>query len=216
MMNLGEFVKRLEGYDLSRDREHIAADLKSLAQNRSLLGESMLAHIHAHGFSRGDQAYNAYSFSLYNAACFSLRMTLWMPVESDAERQSFIYGLPHTHDFELYAVGYHGGGYRTVKFPLLNTASLCTDGKASVGQPVSVQLSQGTLLHMRAFEEMHYQIPPAAFSISLALMIATPAEERRGRKDWCFDDHLQPIYSGLGSQEEQVYQRIEALWHEHQ
>lgn len=215
-MRLEQFIQRLERYDLRHEQARIGADLQALAQNRSLLGDAMYAHIQAHGFSRGEQVYNAYSFALFYSPHLSLRMTLWMPVDARAEQQTFIYGLPHTHDFELYAVGYHGSGYRTVKYPVLNAAQVGVGTKPVLGAPEVIQLSRGELLHMRAFEDMHYQIPPDEFSVSLALMIAAPPHERRGRREWCFDENMEPIYSGLGTQEEHIYQRIEALWQRHQ
>jgi hypothetical protein len=189
-MRLEQFIQRLERYDLRHEQARIGADLQALAQNRSLLGDAMYAHIQAHGFSRGEQVYNAYSFALFYSPHLSLRMTLWMPVDARAEQQTFIYGLPHTHDFELYAVGYHGSGYRTVKYPVLNTAQVGVGTKPVLGAP--------------------------EVSVSLALMIAAPPHERSGRREWCFDENMEPIYSGLGTQEEHIYQRIEALWQRHQ
>lgn len=215
-MKLPAFIERLEGYDLHADQLQIGKDLQALALNRGLLGECMYEHIQQHGFSRGDQAYNAYGFALYASSRFSLRMTFWLPADAEAERQTFIYGLPHTHDFDLYAVGYQGDGYRTVKYPVLNAEQVDAQTAPLLGAAEVVQLSPGALLHMRAFDELHYQLPPEAFSASLALMIAVPEAQRAGRQAWCFDRHLQPIYSGLGSQETHVYQRIEALWQAHQ
>jgi len=215
-MELEAFLRRLAGYDLRRERSRIGDALQALAQNRDLLGSHMLGHIQKHGFGRGEQAYNAYSFSLFQCALYSLRMTFWMPVASPAEQQTFIYGLPHTHDFDLYAVGYHGSGYRTVKYPLLNADRVLTHGKALVGEPETIQLGQGTLLHMRAYDDLHCQAPADEFSISLALVVAVPAPAHSGRRAWCFDERLTPVPSGLGGQEEQSYRRIEALWQGHQ
>lgn len=215
-MKLAAFIERLEGYDLQADQEQIGKDLQSLAQNRGLLGACMYEHFQQHGFSRGDQAYNAYGFALYASSRFSLRMTFWLPADAEAERQTFIYGLPHTHDFDLYAVGYQGSGYRTVKYPVLNAVQVDAQTAPLLGAAEVVQLIPGALLHMRAFDDLHYQLPPDELSASLALMIAVPEAQRAGRQEWCFDRHLQPIYSGLGSQETHVYQRIEALWQAHQ
>lgn len=215
-MKLATFIERLESYDLQCDQEQIGKDLQSLAQNRGLLGECMYEHIQQHGFSRGDQAYNAYGFALYASLRISLRLTCWLPADAEAEKQTFIYGLPHTHDFDLYAVGYQGSGYRTVKYPVLNAVQIDAHTVPLLGAAEVVQLSPGALLYMRAFDDLHYQIPPDEFSASLALMIAVPEAQRAGRHEWCFDQNLRPTYSGLGSQETHVYQRIEALWQAHQ
>lgn len=214
-MNLHAFIKRIETRDLEREREAIAADLQALAQDRGLLGQCMYQHIQQYAFSRGEQVYNPYGFALHASARVSLRMSCWLPAQAQAERQTFIYGLPHTHDFELFAVGYQGTGYCTVKYPLLNGGQVDERTQPVLGEPEHIRLSPGTLLHMRAFEDLHYQLPPDEFSISLALMIAVPPAARGARQEWCFDDQLQPTYSGLGSQEQQIHQRIEALWQAH-
>ena len=215
-MKLDTFIERIEQRDLEREHDAMSADLLALAENRGLLGESMYQHIHQYAFSRGDQAYNPHGFALYASQRVSLRMTCWLPARAQAERQTFIYGLPHTHDFELYAVGYQGGGYGTVKYPLLNGPQVDERTKPILGDPEQIRLSPGRLLYMRAFDDLHYQIPPEEFSLSLALMVAVPASRRNGRREWCFDASMQPTYSGLGSQEQQIYQRIEALWQAHQ
>ncbi|MBH3359676.1 transposase [Pseudomonas guariconensis] len=215
-MKLDTFIERLEQRDLEREQDAISADLLALAQNRSLLGECMYEHIQQHAFSRGEQVYSPYGFALHASQYVSLRMTCWLPAQSQAERQTFIYGVPHTHDFELYAVGYQGCGYRTMKYPILNAAQVDARTRPVLGEPEEVRLSPGKLLHMRAFEDLHYQIPPEEFSLSLALMVAVPAASRNGRQEWCFDEELRPIYSGLGSQEQHIHQRIQALWQAHQ
>jgi len=214
-MNLHEGIERLQTLVREPGREPLGDVLRALAENRGLLGEGVLAHLDAHGFTRGDQAYNAYSFSLFHSLEMSLRMTLWMPVEAQVEQQTFIYGLPHSHDFELYAVGYHGSGYYSVSQPIENAAQLGDGVKASVGAAESLRLSPGTLLHLRAFDDMHYVMPPDEFSISLALMIADARRGQPGLRAWSFDQALQPIHSGIDEHEADTYRRIEAMWQAH-
>ncbi|RCL25572.1 hypothetical protein C6A77_13860 [Pseudomonas sp. AFG_SD02_1510_Pfu_092] len=214
-MKLSEGVGRLQALLGNADQRQIAEVLQALAENRNLLGDGVQAHLREHGFTRGDQAYNAHSFSLFHSAQMSLRMTLWMPAEAAVEQQAFIYGLPHSHDFELYAVGYHGNGYRSVKHAIGNAAQLREGVKAAVGAAQSLRLSPGTVLHMRAYEDMHYVAPPDEFSVSLALMIADARGGQPGQRAWSFDQDLQPIHSGIDAHEADTYKRIEALWQAH-
>ncbi|WP_343600063.1 hypothetical protein [Pseudomonas sp.] len=214
-MNLRKGIERLQALVRKPGREPIQDVLRALAENRGLLGEGVRAHLGEHGFTRGDQAYNAYSFSLFHSLEMSLRMTLWMPVEAKVEQQTFIYGLPHTHDFELYAVGYHGSGYLSVTQPIENAAQLSDGAKPIVGAAESRRLSPGTLLHLRAFDDMHYVMPPDEFSISLALMIADARRGQPGLRAWSFDQDMQPIHSGIDDHDADTYRCIEALWQTH-
>ncbi|WP_060512809.1 hypothetical protein [Pseudomonas sp. NBRC 111124] len=214
-MNLRKGIERLQVLVRRPYREPVKNVLRALAANRGLLGEGVRAHLREHGFTRGEQAYNAYSFSLFHSLEMSLRMTLWMPVEAQVEQQTFIYGLPHTHDFELYAIGYHGSGYHSVKQSIENAAQLGDGARPIMGATESLRLSPGTLLHLRAFDDMHYVTPPEDFSISLALMIADPRRDQPGLRAWSFNQDLQPVHSGIDEQEADTYRRIEALWQSH-
>ena len=158
-MKLNTFIERMTTYDLERDTPRIMEDLRQLASNRTLLSEHLYTVIQQEGFSTRNSLYNAYAFVLHYNDLFTVRLGFWSPVSSKDESETFIYDLNHTHDFEIYAVGYSGDGYTTITREILD-APIRVGRRPLLGEERVLKLAPGEILHMRPLYEVHKQLPP--------------------------------------------------------
>ncbi|MDU9031655.1 hypothetical protein [Pseudomonas corrugata] len=209
-MNLDAFIARLYNYDLQRDKSCIIDDLRQLASNRCLLSEHLYASIQQDGFSIRSSLYNAYAFVLHSDDLFTLRLGFWSPVNLHDERETFIYNLNHSHDFEMYTVGYSGDGYTTVIREILDDLPLQAGKIPRLGKPRSVKLSPGEVLYMPPLREIHKQIAPLSMSASLSLLIH-PEHSTHADQAWCFDEHYMPLYPGIAAQETALFTQMLSL-----
>lgn len=209
-MNLDAFIARLYNYDLQRDKSCIIDDLRQLASNRCLLSEHLYASIQQDGFSIRSSLYNAYAFVLHSDDLFTLRLGFWSPVNLHDERETFIYNLNHSHDFEMYTVGYSGDGYTTIIREILDDLPLQAGKIPRLGKPRSVKLSPGEVLYMPPLREIHKQIAPLSMSASLSLLIH-PEHSTHADQAWCFDEHYMPLYPGIAAQETALFTQMLSL-----
>jgi hypothetical protein len=206
-MKLNTFVERMATYDLQLDSAKIIDDLRQLATNRTLLSEYLYTTIQQDGFSTKNRLYGAYAFVLHSNDLFTVRLGFWSPVTSQDERETFIYDLNHSHDFELYCVGYSGDGYTTVSREILEQTPLQAGVKPKFGDERVLKLIPGEVLHMLPLREVHKQLPPETMSASLSLLIH-PRQETKTEEAWCFDDNLVPTYPGIARQETALFESL--------
>lgn len=209
-MKLETFIARVNTYDLLRDRTQIISDLRQLASNRCLLSEHLYATIQRDGFSIRNSLYNAYAFVLHSNDLFTLRLGFWSPVNLRDESETFIYDLNHSHDFEMYTVGYSGDGYTTVIREILDELPLQKGKTPRLGKQRSVKLSPGEVLYMPPLMEIHKQIAPQSMSASLSLLIH-PEHSNHADEAWCFDENYTPLYPGIAAQETALFTRMLSL-----
>ncbi|SFL09829.1 transposase [Pseudomonas sp. NFACC46-3] len=211
-MNLKTFVERLNTYDMQRDKAGIIADLRQLAKNRCLLSDHLYTTLRQDGFSTRNSLYNAYGFLLHKNDSFTLRLGFWSPVETHDESETFIYNLNHSHDFELYAVGYSGDGYTTFVRELLDDLPLQKGKRPRLGKERRLKLAPGEVLYMPALREIHKQLAPNSMSASLSLLVHP---ERLDKIDeaWCFDKDYIPLYPGVAAQEITLFTETLSLLH---
>lgn len=204
-MNLSSFIERFAQYDIVRDKEAIIADLEALAGDRGLLGQHLLACIRTDGFDSDTSIYNAYAFTLYECERYMIRLVIWAPVDSQEEAYTFIYGLVHNHDFDLFVTGYFGDGYESVIHPISSSDVLVAGVKPTLGEPVSIKVAPGESYFMAALRDIHVQWPPTSLSASLSLVVYRP-ELAPGDRSWCFDEDYVPQHAGIGGEELQLYE----------
>jgi len=209
-MKLKTFIERMSAYDLQRDKPEIISDLRRLATNRTLLSEHLYTTIQREGFSTRNSLYSAYAFVLHYNELFTVRLGFWSPVTSQDENETFIYNLNHTHDFELYAVGYSGDGYTTVTRKILDDAPLRVGTRPALGEKRLLKLSPGEVLHMLPLQEIHKQLPPQTMSASLSLLIH-PQRSVKNQEAWCFDENHVPTYPGIATQETALFENALSL-----
>lgn len=209
-MKLATFVERMDTYDPHQDKSRIIADLLELATNRTLLSEHLYNTLQRDGYSTRNSMYNAYAFVLHSSDAYTVRLGFWAPVSSQDESETFIYNLNHTHDFEIYAVGYSGDGYTTVKRKILDQTPLRAGIRPPLGDETILKLAPGEVLHMQPYYEVHRQLPPRCMSSSLSLIVhAQPSTT--SAQAWCFDDDYLPTYPGIATQETAFYEHTLAL-----
>lgn len=111
---------------------------------------------------------------------YVIRANFW-PAAGDAVVRAsgtapFFYGLPHDHNFPFLTYGYLGPGYWSDYFEY--------DGRAVSGAPGSdaglrfverSQLDPGKLMLYRMQRDVHAQLPPDSFSVSLNILGQHPS-----------------------------------------
>lgn len=151
--------------------------LARLGRNRHFLGELALAELKQR--CRGQVDGNAYGAQVLLLrppdGRFVLRANFWPAAQDRAlragGRAAFFYDLPHDHNFPFLTVGYHGPGYWSDDYRY-DVAAI--DG--CVGEPAGLRhvgrsrLDPGKVLLYRMRDDVHVQLPPDAFSVSLNIL----------------------------------------------
>ena len=154
-----------------------AAALARLANNRTFLGDLLIDHLRErHRDTFEDSAYGPQVIVLSPlvGGCF-LRANIWPSEDESCFRSSgagsFVYGVPHDHNFDFLTAGYFGPGYRSdyceIDYPSI---------AGFTGERVALRfiersaLHEGRLMHYRAHVDVHAQLPPEATSVSLNIM----------------------------------------------
>ncbi len=178
---LGECVAALDtsGFDPADEGSllHAAGWLRRLGNNRDFLAEIMIAELKQR--HRDDDGGNTYGpqvimLSPLGGECF-LRANIWPSRDEAMFRASgggsFVYELPHDHNFDFLTFGYLGPGYWSDYYEYDYEAVA-----GAVGEPAGLRfversrLEPGRMLHYRAHRDVHSQLPPDALSVSLNVM----------------------------------------------
>lgn len=160
--------------------QNAASLLAGLAANRGFLGDLLIDLL----AGSDDQAsgYGPQAIMLAGPRNgYFLRANIWPargdPVFEASGAASFVYGLPHDHNFDFLTVGYFGPGYVSDYWEY-DYASV----SGEVGEHVDLRfversrLREGRVLHYRAHRDVHCQHPPESLSVSLNICAANPAQ----------------------------------------
>ena len=162
---------------------HAAGQLCRLGNDRDFLAERLVAELA--GRHREDSAASSYGPQVIMLsrpdAGFFLRANIW-PSQSEhmlraSGGASFVYGLPHDHNFDFLTLGYFGPGYWSDYYEYD-----CESVTGWTGEPVELtfveraRLEPGRLLHYRAHRDVHRQFPADALSVSLNVMHSAGAQ----------------------------------------
>ena len=171
--------------DLSDEERlaHFGPLLARLGRNRDFLADAAVAELKArHRVDTTIGGYGAQVLMLRPAnGRYVLRANFW-PAETDAVVRAsgtapFFYHHAHDHNFSFLTVGYAGPGYWSDYYDY--------DVESVVGvpgEPVELRfverarLDAGKVLLYRARRDVHVQLPPDAFSVSLNILAADPAQ----------------------------------------
>ena len=112
---------------------------------------------------------------------YVVRANFWPALNDAVTRSSgtaaFFYDMPHDHNFPFLTVGYLGPGYRSDDYERDPEAIIGVPGEpAGLRFVERSQLSPGALMLYRARADVHRQIPPEAFSVSLNILGYDPAQ----------------------------------------
>lgn len=123
-----------------------------------------------------------------------LRANIW-PSETDncftsSGAESFVYGIPHDHNFSFLTSGYFGPGYRSdyYEYDYEEVAGFAGEkvGLRFIERNV---LGPGKLMLYRAHKDVHSQLPPESLSVSLNIMHIGPAQAWLDQYGFDLDSH---------------------------
>ena len=179
--SLSECVEALGdmGFD-TRDEASAKATahlLKRLANNREFLGDILIRQLESQ--YRTDSVESGYGpqaivLSPLREGTF-LRANIW-PSEQDhcyqaSGAKSFVYGIPHDHNFSFLTAGYLGPGYQSDYFEYDYESVAGYAGEICELKFVERSaLHEGKLMLYRAHKDIHSQIAPDSLSVSLNVM----------------------------------------------
>ncbi len=185
--SLGDCVDAMatQPFDPS-DEGNLAASalwLRRLANNRTFLGDVLLDQIrNRHREPEMESGYGPQSITLSPTVGGTfLRANIW-PSERDhcfqeSGARSFVYGVPHDHNFAFLTAGYLGPGYLSdyYEYDYEEVAGYPGE-KAGLRFIERTALSEGKMMLYRAHLDIHSQLPPASLSVSLNIMHIGPAQ----------------------------------------
>ncbi|MFZ9395073.1 MAG: transposase [Erythrobacter sp.] len=185
--------------------------LRRLGNNRSFLGDMLIEQLKDSG-GGVDSGYGpqAIVLSPLRGDMF-LRANIW-PSERDqcfhaSGARSFVYGVPHDHNFSFLTCGYLGPGYRSDYFEY-DYATVA----GYPGEPAGLRfversaLHEGKLLLYRAHLDVHSQLPPEALSVSLNAKHVDPAQHWFDQ--YGFDLHEDTVTGALSPNSTEVFLRV--------
>lgn len=174
-----------EGFDPVRSESlaNAVLALRRLGNNRDFLGDMLVGQLKDRHRDIGESAaYGAQSIVLSRprGGCF-LRANIW-PSEQDAcfrssGAKTFVYGMPHDHNFSFLTVGYLGPGYASdyYEYDYERVAGYRGE-KPGLRFVERSALSEGKLMLYRAHRDIHSQLPAERLSVSLNIMRVHPSE----------------------------------------
>lgn len=160
-----------------------ATALRRLGNDRAFLGDMLIAQLKERHRELGEStAYGAQSIVLSrpHGGCF-LRANIW-PSETDScfrtsGAKTFVYGIPHDHNFSFLTVGYLGPGYASdyYEYDYESCAGYLGE-RPGLRFIERSALGEGKLMLYRAHRDIHAQLPAESLSVSLNILRIHPAE----------------------------------------
>lgn len=173
------------GFDPSQEEslENTAFWLRKLTNNRTFLGDMLIDQLKADSRNSPiDSGYSPQAIVL-SPRCGDvfLRANIW-PSEQDqcfhaSGAKTFVYGVPHDHNFSFLTSGYIGPGYQSdyYEYDYGSVAGYAGE-KPELKFIERSALSEGKMMLYRAHLDIHSQIPPESLSVSLNVMHVDPAQ----------------------------------------
>lgn len=206
---------RLHGVEPEEEASlaHAALWLRRLGNNRHFLADRLVEEL-----TQGDRdevAPNSYGPQVIMLSepvgDFFLRANIWPSADEPLFRasggSSFVYGLPHDHNFDFLTLGYFGPGYWSDYYEYDYETV-----QGWSGEPVDLRfvkrarLEPDQLMHYRAHRDVHAQLPPDSLSVSLNVM------HMRASQPWydqySFDTQQRRVGAILNSGPSEVFLRI--------
>lgn len=153
--------------------------MRRLGNDQRFLGDIIVAELAAR--DRGESTANSYGPQVVmltppgSPGNFFMRANIWPSRDEHMLRASgeasFIYGLPHDHNFDFLTLGYFGPGYWSDYYEFDYEAVAGWSGEPAGLRPIGRQrLEPGMIMHYRAHRDVHAQLPADALSVSLNVM----------------------------------------------
>ncbi|MEP3049966.1 MAG: transposase [Erythrobacter sp.] len=163
--------------------DQCAVWLRKLTNNRTFLGDMLIEQIQQDHKQAGvDSGYGpqAIVLSPLRGNVF-LRANIWPATDDlcfrNSGAKSFVYDVPHDHNFSFLTSGYLGPGYRSdyYEYDYSDVAGFAGE-KARLRFIERSALNEGKLMLYRAHRDIHSQLPPESLSVSLNIMHVDPAQ----------------------------------------
>lgn len=170
-ISVSELIAELDslGDELFNNEPKIIELLSRVYQSPKFLTDYLIEQIHNTKMFRSGNPYSAQVFMLHSGKNYAVRASIWEEA-SKTSGDMFFYDVAHDHDFSFYTLGYHGSGYKTriAQYDALINLQ-CGDSVDLVNDKV-VQLTQGLIMLYEKGKDIHAQIPPKDFSISINIV----------------------------------------------
>lgn len=163
---------------------HAAEWLRRLGNDRTFLGDLFVAELAArHREDNGENAYGPQAFMLSppGVSNFFLRANIWPSKDEHMLRASggasFVYDLPHDHNFHFLTLGYFGPGYWSDYYEYdYEEVAGWRGEQVDLRFVERARLEEGKVMLYRAHRDVHRQLPPDALSVSLNIMHTSGAQ----------------------------------------
>jgi hypothetical protein len=183
---LDDLVAALDVHPFDARDEDSLADagplLARLGRNPRFLADLAIDELKARCTGQATSSYGAQVFLLRPPnGRYVLRANFW-PAANDAVvrasgGEAFFYGHAHDHNFPFLTYGYLGPGYWSDYWERDPAAITGVPGEDARLRPVGRQrLEPGGLMLYRMRRDVHRQLPPDAFSVSLNVLAYDPAQ----------------------------------------
>jgi hypothetical protein len=180
-IGLDDLVDALDAHDFDMRSEDSFASvgpwLARLGRNRDFLADLAIDSLKTRCADQAaENSYSAQVFLLRPGnGRYLLRANFW-PAAGDAVVRAsgtapFFYDMPHDHNFSFLTVGYLGPGYWSdyYEYDVAEVAGTVGEN-AGLHFVERSRLETGKLMLYRARRDVHAQLPPDAFSVSLNIL----------------------------------------------
>lgn len=184
--SLPEAIEALAALDFEpREEESVAeaaAWLRRLSNNRTFFADMLIDRLAGRAGGEVESGYGpqAVVLSPLRGRMF-LRANIW-PAEHDlcfrtSGAKTFVYGVPHDHNFSFLTCGYLGPGYESdyYEYDYEDVRGLPGED-ARLRFVERAALGEGKLMLYRAHRDVHSQLPAKRLSVSLNVMHVDPAQ----------------------------------------
>ncbi|MFC3655897.1 transposase [Xanthomonas hyacinthi] len=177
-ISLTEFLDHIEHEVEISDIDQLAATsdkLKALCNNRSFLGEFITRQLENAARMQLKNSYNSQVLILGGGDNWFARANFW-PAAKDSivnstGRETFYYDVPHDHNFNFLTIGYYGPGYESDFYEYDHSKVQGYVGEKVELRPIGrIGIPQGHMLLYRRSLDVHSQLYPDSFSITLNLV----------------------------------------------
>ncbi len=149
--------------------------LARLERNRTFLSDLAIGELERRFAGQEGNSYGAQVLMLRPPGQrYALRANFW-PALNDAVVRAggtapFFYDLPHDHNFSFLTVGYLGPGYWSDYYLFDGARDGDAGDAARLVFDERARLEPGKLMLYRAHRDVHVQLPPDSFSVSLNVL----------------------------------------------
>ena len=164
--------------------DHAARWLRRLGNDRNFLGDLLVDELA--GRHRDDVLENSYGPQVVMlvppSGDFFIRANLWPspaePMMRASGGASFVYGMPHDHNFNFLTLGYFGSGYWSdyYEYDYGDVTGWRGEEVPSLRFIERSRLDEGKLMLYRAHVDVHAQLPADDLSVSLNIMHTSGAQ----------------------------------------